>query len=43
MFNGAIYSEEKISRAVDVFSELLDRLLKAWDGGDASAPLSSFL
>ena len=43
MFNGAIYSEEKISRAVDVFSELLDRLLKAWDGGDASASLSSLL
>ena len=29
MFNRAIYSEEKISRTVDLFSELLDRILKA--------------
>ena len=29
MFNQALYSEEKISRAVEVFSELLDRILKA--------------
>ena len=29
MFNQAIYSEEKIARAVDVFSELLDRILTA--------------
>ena len=29
MFNQAIYSEEKISRTVDLFSELLDRILKA--------------
>ena len=29
MFNQAIYSEEKISQAVEVFSELLDRLLQA--------------
>ncbi len=29
MFNQAIYSEKKISRTVELFSELLDRILKA--------------
>jgi hypothetical protein len=29
MFNAAIYSEEKISRAVDIFSGLLERIMKA--------------
>jgi hypothetical protein len=32
MFNQAIYSEKKISRAVDTFSDLLDRLLKDSSG-----------
>ena len=31
MFNQAIYSEEKISRAVDVFSDLLDRIMRTDD------------
>ena len=38
MFNQAIYSEEKIARAVDVFSDLLDRILKA--GNPAEVTLS---
>ena len=31
MFNQAIYSEEKISRTIDVFSDLLDRIIKTED------------
>ena len=34
MFNQALYSEEKISRTVDTFTELLDRLMNS--GEDAS-------
>ena len=31
MFNQALYSEEKIKRTVDTFSELIDRLMKSED------------
>ena len=33
MFNQAIYSEKKISRTVDIFSELLDRIMRAENPG----------
>ena len=41
MFNQAIYSEKKITRAVNVFSELLDRLLQ--DSSGQSGTVSSLM
>ena len=41
MFNQMLYSKEKISRTVAVFSDLLDRIMKAEDPGQIN--VSQFL